>query len=157
MSLENLYQQYADILYRVSFSLLQNKADAEDAVMDGFERYLRAKRTFSSPEHEKAWLLKVTVNRCRDLLRKKKFRIYTPLEEVTSMPAEEKTVFDFSAVLSLPQEQKEVILLYYFEDMKVEEVAKALSASVSAVKMRLLRAREALREKLGEEYESRLK
>lgn len=157
MSLENLYEQYADMLYRVSFSLLQNKADAEDAVMDVFERYLRARKRFVSSEHEKAWLLKVAVNRCRDLLRKKKFRLYTPLEEVTSLPAEEQTVFDFSAILSLPQEQKEVILLYYFEDMKVEEIGEVLSASTSAVKMRLVRARESLRERLGDEYEIRLK
>lgn len=157
MSLDQLYQKYADLIYRVSFSLLRNKADAEDAMMDVFERCLVSRKVFESEGHERSWILRVAINRCRDLLRRRRVRRVTPLDEVTHLPAEEKTVYDFSEILSLPEEQKEVILLYYFEDMKVEDIASVLSISVSAVKMRLVRAREALRDKLGEEYESRLK
>lgn len=80
-----LYDKYADMLYRVAYSSLMSKECAEDAVQDVFAKFIRAPRSFKDSEHEKAWFLRVTVNCCHDLQRKRAIRIYTPLEEITDL------------------------------------------------------------------------
>ena len=71
---EALYDRYADMLYRVALSMLKNREDAEDAVQSVFEKYVLHPRLFLSAEHEKAWMLRVTINQCRDALRRRSQR-----------------------------------------------------------------------------------
>ena len=81
-SAEQAYDAYAPQLYRVAYALLQSRESAEDAVQDAFARYLAHTGGFRDGEHEKAWLIRVTVNRCHDLQRAGAVRAYTPLEDV---------------------------------------------------------------------------
>ena len=83
---ERAYDTYAAQLYRVAYSLLQSRESAEDAVQDAFARYLSHSGSFRDGEHEKAWLIRVTINRCRDLQRAGAVRAYTPLEDVLHQP-----------------------------------------------------------------------
>ncbi len=128
---ERAYDTYAAQLYRVAFSLLQSKESAEDAVQDAFARYLSHSGSFRDSEHEKAWLIRVTINRCRDLQRSGAVRAYTPLEDVLHQPDMGDSA--------------------HLEGQPVELIAKELLLTPSAVKMRLKRGREMLRSSLEKE------
>lgn len=148
-SFEAAYTEYADMLYRLALSNVGNRADAEDAVHDVFVSYCNASPKFSDKGHEKAWFIRSTVNRCRDLLRRHKIREYTPLHDpdLPEPAAETEGNADVFACLScLDEKYRSVVTLHYLEGYSVDEIAHILRLSRSAVKMRLLRARESLKE-----------
>ena len=152
-SFEIAYGQYADMLYRVAFSYLKSKEDAEDVVQDVFTKYFCGMHMPMNPEQEKAWFIRVTMNQCHDVMRKKRYRIHETLDEVTQMPQEEKedTSPLYEALDKLPEKLKGVIILHYLEGYSVDEIARILQLSASAVKMRLKRGREFLKVELGKE------
>lgn len=143
---ELLYELYADKLYRIALSGVQNEADASDIVHDVFLKYLNKKPVFKDGSHQEGWFVKVTVNACRDFLRKKAHRNHTPLEEVHNVGVQDKEEHQVFYYLSLlPEKYREVITLHYLEDYSIEEASKLLGLSASAVKMRLSRGREQLK------------
>lgn len=144
-----MYDKYADMLFRVAYAELLSREDAEDAISDVFYKMMKKAPKFLNAEHEKAWLIRVTINQCRDLQRKRAIRSYTPLEEIAELPSVQKTeYFVLEEVLSLPEKYKIVLILFYFEELKIEEIASALKISKAAVKMRLARGRESLKDKM---------
>lgn len=147
---EQAYDTYADMLYRVSVSILQSRDDADDAVQNAFCRYLESAPSFRDTEHEKAWLIRVTVNQCKDLLRRRKIRAWLPFDELPEMAAPETGSPLMDAVAALPNKYREVVVLHHLEELSVRDTASALSLSESAVKMRLARAREMMRAHLTE-------
>ena len=156
---EQAYDAYAAQLYRVAYSLLQSRECAEDAVQDAFARYLAHDGHFRDGEHEKAWLIRVTVNRCRDLQRAGTVRAYTPLDEVLQHPAqggqehlEGQPVLQ--AVLSLPEKYRTVMVLHGLEGQPGDTVAQALRLTPSAVKMRLQKGRKLLKEAYRKEIQN---
>ncbi|MBR2929566.1 MAG: RNA polymerase sigma factor [Oscillospiraceae bacterium] len=148
------YDRHANMLYRVAMSHLGNSEDAQDAVQDAFARYISAAPTFSDEEQERAWLIRVTVNRSLDLLRQKKVRSYVPLEEAGEIAAETQEEDGLHSLLQtlahIPEKHRSAIVLHHLEGFPVEKTAQMLGISVSAVKMRLSRGREALKELLQE-------
>jgi RNA polymerase sigma-70 factor (ECF subfamily) len=155
-SFERVYQQYADMMYRVALSHVSHREDAEDVVHDVFIKYMEALPTFSDDEHERAWLVRATINRCHDLLRRGKIREHESLDDITDLPSEENgTATDlFRTLAELPEKYKTAIVLHYLEGFSVEEVARMLGISLSAVKMRLSRGRELLKNILNDEEKS---
>lgn len=147
---DKVYDTYADMLYRVSVSILQSRDDADDAVQNAFCRYLEHAPSFRDAEHEKAWLIRVTVNQCKDLLRRRKIRAWLPFDELPELAAPDAGSPVTEAIASLPDKYREVIVLHHLEELSVRETAAALTISESAVKMRLTRAREMLRAYLTE-------
>ena len=154
--LEMVYDQYADMLFRLALSHLRRREDAEDAVQDVFMKYYSASPHFSDDEHERAWLVKVLVNRCHDLIRRSNIRDHESLDEILEVPSEEKTDADnvISIVSDLPEKYKTAIVLHYLEGFSVEEVSRMLGISLSAVKMRLSRGRELLKHLMDREERS---
>ena len=150
--IEAVYDMYADMLYRLSLSYLQNSEDARDAVQDVFIKYATASDIFKDDEHKKAWLIRVTVNCCNDMLRRRKLRNYVPLDEISETVAlDDESSSDIMNCLKLiPLKNRAAVILHYLEGYSVEETAKVLKISVSAVKMRLKRGREALYELIRE-------
>ncbi|MBR3837040.1 MAG: RNA polymerase sigma factor [Clostridia bacterium] len=150
---EQAYEKYADLLYRVSFAQLASEADACDVVQDAFVRYMTAPVVFFSPEHEKAWLLRVTVNRCHDLHRRQKNHDVTPFSELEHVAAEDEAPYRelLDTVAALPEKFRSVVVLHALEGFSLQEVAQSLGISLSAAKMRWSRAREALKEMIQEE------
>lgn len=155
-----LYDTYGDMLFRLAYSIMLNQADAEDAVQDIFIKIIGRIPEFTSSSQEKAWITKVLANHCKDMLRKRKLRLYTPLEEVLeqsghglSVPGPEDNGGTelFQMVLSLGEKYREPLILHYFEGFSIEEVSEILSVGQSAVKMRLSRGREMIRKKMEEE------
>ena len=144
-----LVYRYMGTLYRLAYSFCRNRADAEDVVQSVFEKYLRCRPTFETEEKRKAWLMKVTANACKDLLRAPWRCRCCSLEEAAE-PAvlmEEESAL-LSAVLGLPAKYRGVVHLYYYEDYTVTQIANVLNISESAVRMRLMRARQKLKEEL---------
>ena len=151
---EIAYNKYADILYRIALSHMSHREDAEDVVQDVFIKYVQSSIEFSDDEHEKAWLIRVTVNRCRDLLRRRTIRRYVTFDEIEEIAEEDGTEDEsgvISLVSSLPDKYKSVMVLHYLEGFSVEEVSKKLKLSLSAVKMRLSRGRDLLKNLINEE------
>ena len=142
-----VYAQYGPALYRFCLLQLKNAADAEDALQEVFLKRLYRAPDFDSPEHEKRWLYRVALNQCRDELRRKR-RTEVPLEAAALLAMPEVDRELVRQVSALPEKLRTVIHLHYYEGYTVEELAALLGVSAGAVKMRLLRGREALRREM---------
>ncbi|MBQ7833752.1 MAG: sigma-70 family RNA polymerase sigma factor [Lachnospiraceae bacterium] len=159
MSAEELIEKYSDMIYRVAFSRTQNVSDAQDITQDVFLKYLKytkAGNTFRDEEHRKAWLLKVAVNTGNTFVTTAWFRHRASLDEVGEIAAENKEDKSevYEAVMDIPEKYRVVIHLFYYEELSIKEICNILNMSETAVKSRLHRARELLREKLkGAQYE----
>lgn len=146
-------QRYGDTVRRLCMVHLKNYADTEDIFQTVFLKYALTSVSFDSAEHEKAWLIRVTLNACKDLL-KSIFRSRTvSLEELMEQPvqlsADHREVLE--AVLSLPARYRDVVYLHYYEEYTAPEIARILGKNVNTVYTRLTRAKGLLREKLGGE------
>ena len=141
---------YADTVRRICMLHLKNHADTEDIFQTVFLKYLLSSKEFETPEHEKAWFIRVTVNACRDLL-KSFFRSHTvSMEELFDQPAlAEGDSEVLEAVLSLPARYKDVVYLHYYEGYTALEIARILGKNVNTVYTLLTRSRQLLKEKLG--------
>ncbi len=144
-------QRYGDTVRRLCMVHLKNYADTEDIFQTVFLKYALTSVSFDSDEHEKAWLIRVTLNACKDLL-KSIFRSRTvSLEELVEQPAQlsadHREVLE--AVLSLPARYRDVVYLHYYEEYTAPEIARILGKNVNTVYTRLTRAKGLLREKLG--------
>lgn len=148
------YDLYANDLYIISYGYLNSKDDALDIVQDVFLKYLDYDKAFKDLNHEKYWLIRVTINLCKDYLRKKK-RIITDDEYISNL-GDKKSNQDILKyeIGNLPQKYKDVIILYYYKSYSVKQIADALKISDSNVRKRLERARNILKERI-ECYEIR--
>ena len=148
--IEELYDRYSDMLYRVALSMMKNQEDAEDVVQGVFEKYILQPHLFFTTEHEKAWFLRVTVNQCNDALRRRNLRQGGSLDDVAEAGACDHHSEVMDVLQKLPEEYRLPLVLHYFEELKIEEIASALQIGASAVKMRLKRGREMLKKELEE-------
>ena len=143
---------YADMVRRICMVHLKNQADTEDIFQTVFLKDLLSPTAFESPEHEKAWFIRVTVNACKDLLRSV-FRSRTvSLEELSPQYAAGLTDDSrevWRAVLALPPKYRQVLYLRYYEDYEVHEIAALLGQSPALVSTHLARAKAKLRQQLG--------
>lgn len=151
MTTEEVVTTYSPMLYRICVVMLGNEADAQDAVQDTICRYLERRKEFRDGEHEKAWLIKVAQNRCRDMRRFQMRHPKVSLEEVTASYEDPEYSQVLVELISLPLPVKEAVYLYYIEGYKTTEVSEMLGISVNAVKKRLQRGRKLLRLRLEEE------
>lgn len=152
MTKREIVEQHFDTVYRLALSQTKNKADAEDITQDVFLRFVQNSKPFSSPQHIKAWLIRVTVNRCHSLFTSSWHKRTEALSEEIPFNSPEKSDV-YYAVLDLPQKYRTVIHLFYYEDMSVAEISEILKRNESTVKSQLHRARELLKSKLKGEYD----
>lgn len=154
--LEEILNQYGNMLFRYALLMLGNTQDAEDVVQDTLLKYWQKASEFNDKNHEKAWLLTVTANRCRDLLRTRLRRGETALDSIAELPdvwtnpAENSGILE--TLMRLPEKYKKVVYLHYVEGYKVEEIAGIIGKTASAVKMRLKKGRELLGEQYRKEF-----
>ena len=147
---ERVENEYATTLLRVAYSQLNNRAEAEDTVQEVLLKYMEKAPVFQSEEHEKAWLLRVTVNHCKNHLASAWFRKRADLDEgIPALDNEELEVV--SAVAALPAKYRAVVHLYYFEGYSTKEIAEILHSRPNTVSSRLSRARALLAKALKEE------
>lgn len=145
-------------LLRLCFTYLHDKDLAQDAVQETFLKAYRSLLTFRHDANEKTWLSRIAINCCRDMNRSSWFRhtdrtvTLDMLPEPTEQPSYEDNILTVE-IMKLPKRLREVIMLYYFEDMTTPEIAETLQISQQAVSDRLVRARNKLRKALGKDME----
>ena len=157
-ALTSMIDQYQIPLLQMCFMYLHDKALAEDAVQETFLKAYKAMSTFHGACSEKTWLMRIAINTCRDMKRSTWFRYIdrhmTP-EDIAPAPAPQVEDFDAEelaqAIVKLPDKYKTVVLLYYYQDMTMREIADALGIAVSSVSGRLKQACAKLRKVLEKE------
>lgn len=146
-------ERYSDTVQRLCIVYLKNHADTEDVFQTVFLKYYLSSVVFESDEHEKAWIIRVTVNACKDW-HKSFFRSQTvSLDEISELPSEttQENSDVLEAVLSLPAKYRDVVYLHYYENYTAPQISKILRKKVNTVYTLLTRSKELLREKLGGE------
>lgn len=147
-------EQYADTVRRLCMVHLKNQADTEDIFQTVFLKYALHTAPFTSPAHEKAWFIRVTINACRDLLRSffrsRTVPLDTLLDQPAALPPDHCEVLE--AVLSLPSKYRDVVYLHYYEGYTAPEIGSILGKNENTIYTRLGRARLLLREKLGGDF-----
>ena len=135
-------------IVRVAYTYVQSIQDAEDIAQDTFLAYLKTGKTFENEEHEKAWLLRVCINKCKNQLKSSWQKSRNPLpEELSVLPPEENTVL--TVVLRLEEKYRIPIHLYYYEGYSLKEIAQVLHLPSATVGTRLQRAKARLKQQLG--------
>lgn len=144
-----VYDKYSDMLFRIALTQLCNSEDAMDAVHDVYLKFYGSDVSFRDSEHERAWFIRATVNRCHDIQRYKKIRSHPSLEEISEVIAEtdnsEASRQLGRALASIPEKYRIAVTLHHLEGFSVEETAQILKIGTSAVKMRLSRGRDMIK------------
>lgn len=148
-------ERYQNMVYRTALHALGSPQDADDAVQEVFLRLFRRGDGFDGEEHLRRWLLRVTVNCCRDTLKSPWRKRRTSWEEIPEIP-----VFDrpeqaalYREVMALPEKYRTVLNLFYYEEFTAREIGELLGVDTSTVTTRLARARKRLKERLGEDWQ----
>ena len=147
---EEIANKYLDTVYRLSFARTKSQQYAEDITQDVFLKLISSGKTFRSEEHLKAWLLRVTINLTKDLFSSSWYKKTDALDENICAPTEKDTADLKDALDKLPQKYRTVIHLHYYEGYRIEEIADITRATQGTVKSQLHRARQMLKEILGE-------
>ena len=148
------FHNHADMVRRICFLYLHDSTDADDVFQEVFLKLLQNTTPFTSAEHEKAWLIRVTINKCKDTLKSfwRKNTQLTSSAELPLMDPDENELLQI--VLSLPQKYKDVIYLYYYEEYTVPQMAKLLKQKENTIYSNLHRAKKLMKQKLeGKEHE----
>ena len=141
------------MVFRVALHVTGQRQDAEDAVQEVFLRLYTRERDFETPEHLRRWLIRVTVNLCRDTLKSpwRKRRVdLKQLPEPSFHQVEQRELY--REVMALPEKYRTVLDLFYYEELSTREIREVLGIRQSAVTTRLTRAREQLEKRLKEAW-----
>ncbi|MGM0847422.1 MAG: sigma-70 family RNA polymerase sigma factor [Bacillota bacterium] len=160
--LEEIMKEYGDELVRLAYSYVKDVDIAKDITQNAFVKCYKKLDSFRGDSKMKTWLYRITINECKDHLKSwnhKKVQVMDYLQENTKslFPSAESTVFKEAKsqeikniVLSLPKKYREVLHLYYYDSLNIEEVAEVTDLGVNTVKTRLRRAKQRLKIKLEE-------
>ena len=152
--IQYVLEKYSKMLIKLAFTYVKNVHDAEDITQDVFVSLMKRGCVFESEEHEKAWLLRVTINTCKNHLKSSRKKLNVPLDvEISYLPKEDSEVLNL--VLNLPDKYRTVIHLYYYESYSINEIAKLLRKKPATIGTWLARGRNLLKTNLvgGFEYE----
>jgi RNA polymerase sigma factor (sigma-70 family) len=139
---------HANNIIKIAFTYVKNLADAEDIAQDTFLAYLLNKPDFQSDEHEKAWLIRVAINKCKNFLQTTWYRKTGALpDDLAYLPREESDLLQY--VFALDVKYRMPIHLHYFEGYSIAEIAAILRTNPSTIGTRLARGRKILKLKMG--------
>lgn len=145
--IDYLLEKYSDMIYRLALTRTKNKEDAEDVFQDVFYRVSKKMPEFENENHEKAWLIRVTINVSKNLFSSAWMRHTVPLEDEIKFE-EEKEQEVYFEVLALPEKYRTAIHLFYYEGLTTKEIATILKTNENTIKTRLSRAKEKLKSRL---------
>jgi RNA polymerase sigma-70 factor (ECF subfamily) len=154
LQIDELVRKHENRIYRTAIAIMGNKSDAEDVMQDVFLKILEKSPVFESDEHETAWLVRVTVNRCKTILRSNWFKKSQSLHD--TCPSLTQYTHDtpnslIDTVNTLPKKYRIVIYLYYYEGYSTKEIAEITKQKEPTVRSQLARARKMLKTYLEEE------
>ena len=146
---------YANVVFRVAYSYCKNQSDAEDIMQNTFLKLLQGNYEFCDEEHLKKWLIRVAINEAKNVRasfwKRKVVPISSCEEKGVSFDTLEQSML-FEAVRELTEKYRVVIHLYYYEGYAIKEIADILGIKETTVQTQLMRAREKLKERLGEAW-----
>ena len=148
-----LLDTYGNSILRYAYTYMHNMSDAEDVLQETLIRFIKAEPKFENKAHEKAWLLRVAANICKNNLKYNKSHQTDELNEMLAEENKDDLSFVWEAVKSLPEMSRETIHLYYYEGCTTAEIAEILGRNESTVRSDLYRGRNRLREILKEAYD----
>ena len=144
---------YGDTILRYAYSYLHNRSDTEEVLQDTLIQFLKTRPGFESDEHEKAWLLRVAGNLCKNRLKYNSLRQTDELREELIAEQREDLSFIWDAVQALPVQYREVIHLFYREGYSTREISQILGRKEATIRSDLSRGRGKLKELLKEAYD----
>ena len=150
--MEQIIDKYANMVYRLAFSQVKDRANADDVFQEVFLRLHKSATRFNDEEHTKAWLIRTTINESKRFLTSRRFSKTVELSETLSYEPNEPTDDVINAIKTLPPKYASVLHLFYYEDMKIKEIATALKTKETTIKQQLSRAREKLKPILREGF-----
>lgn len=150
--MEKIYKKYSDIVFHAAFACVKHVAEAEDITSEVFIKYFTCGKRFDNEEYEKAWLIRVTINKCKDLFRSFSFKNRVSMKEYNSYCVTKDESYVLEAVMKLPKKYRIPIHLFYFEGYTTEEIGKITKTNSQTIRTRLSRARTMLKKSLGEEF-----
>lgn len=143
-----LFEEHADMVYRIAFNIVRNREEAQDIVMDTFTALIRQK-CFDNISHAKAWIIRTAENKSLNVIKSGRIKRSVPLDELLentlSAPADDREYEVFDLVMRLPEKLRTTVYMYYYEDMPAADVAAALNISENTVYKRLERGRSLLK------------
>lgn len=142
--LGQIVDRYGDAMFRLAYSYCGHREDAEDIVQEVLLQYLKKPPDCKDEQKLRAWLLTVTANKCRSLLRSP-WRRSADLPETACVPSGDTALAVRSAVEALPPKARQIVYLFYYEELSTREIAKILHLSETAVRSRLFQARKHLK------------
>lgn len=145
--LEKMIEKYSDMVYRLALTRTKSKENSEDVYQEVFLRLSKKLPDFENEEHEKAWLIRVTINCSKNLLSSKFLKYTAEMNEDITFETKERHDI-YYAVQELPLKYRTIIHLYYYENYKINEISKILKINENTIKSRLSRAREKLKQKV---------
>ena len=149
-----IYSRNVDTVYWVCFNYMKNRSDTEDCVSDTFVNLIKSSSAFESAEHEKAWLIRVATNVCKNHLKRHSRRVENIEDYSTSLATNDYDIDEtLEAVCKLPEKYKIAVYLHYYEGYTSPEISKMLRKPQSTIRYYLLEARKALKSQLGGSYE----
>lgn len=147
-SVRKALELYSQSMIKIAFAYLKNTADAEEVTQEVFLAYLQKRPEFQSSEHEKAWLIRTTINKSKNMLKTGWFKSRNPVpEDLSYLPREESEVLQ--AVLALDKKYRIPIHLHYYEGYSIQEISEILQAKPATVGTWLARGRYFLKEQIG--------
>lgn len=150
--IEILVERYSDMVMRIAYQHTRSRSEAEDIMQDVFVALLK-KFPFASNEYEKAWIIRVTINKCKNFLKSAR-RKNVPLQDYDGATLSDKNDMVMEEILALPETEKNVVYLYYYEGYSAKEVGKILRRSENSVFILLSRARKHLKLLIEENNEN---
>lgn len=144
-------ERYSDMVYKVAFGYAKNRTDTDDIFQEVFLRYYKKERSFSSEEHRKAWLIRVTINCSKDFLMSRSKHL--PIGEEAERIGYYDKIDDgdvFRALDTLESDSRDIVYMFYYEDMSIKSISEAIDMNENTVKTKLSRARKKLAEVLEE-------
>jgi RNA polymerase sigma-70 factor (ECF subfamily) len=150
-----IVERYKSMIYGIALTHTRNQSDADDVFQSVFLVYFQKDRAFNEEEHRKAWLIKTTINCCKKVSGSAWRRWTVPLEDapeqVFTFSSDEENLV-YIALRELPAKYRNILHLFYFEDLPVDEIGKILGIRAGTVRMQLKRGREMMRERLKGDY-----
>jgi RNA polymerase sigma-70 factor (ECF subfamily) len=151
---DEVVRYYSPMVYRIALTKTQSSYDADDIFQEVFMKLCLNEKPFAGEEHRKAWLIKVTINCCNSHFTAPWRKNVVSLDDAMASQIPDETPENsslgdgpdvYARVLKLPQNMREVVLLYYYEDLSIREISQVLQTSEVNVKKRLSRARQKLK------------
>lgn len=154
--ISDLLDKYGDMVLRIAYTYLKNRADAEDIVQDVFLRIIDKKPSFNDENHEKSWLIRATINMCKNKVNMFWNKNKCSIDDVQEFAVSDKYNTDtsvFQAVMALGEKYRVVVYMYYYEGYSTPEIANVIGKSETTIRSLLHRARNKLKDMLKEDYD----